>query len=87
MNSIILKSRLNGKIKYELTMTYFLDDDNIRHKVYGISIRDSELFEHIEDISDHLKEVEKLFDLMAEEQLYPEHLLDVAEDYVNCEKS
>lgn len=83
MNSRIIQSAVNGECTYELMESELLLENSVKHKVYGIGIHNADRGDFIEDISDDKEAIRKLFTLMVEEQLYPEHLLDVAEDFVN----
>lgn len=51
--------------------------------VYGISIEDDNHRSEIKDISDDFDFVCMLFDMIVEEELYPEHLMDVVEDFLS----
>ena len=54
-----------------------------KSSVYGIRIIGGNTA-YIPDISNDYISVRNLFDLIVEEELYPEHLYDVVEDYL-CE--
>ena len=69
--------------------TYSLFSSTIRSTdygaitVYGISIEDDNHRSEVKDISDDYDFVCMLFDMIVEEELYPEHLMDVVEDYLS----
>lgn len=69
--------------------TYVLSDSALRSEefgvrtMYGISIIGDSETVSIEDISDDFCFVSHLFDLIVEEELYPEHLHDVVEDFLS----
>ena len=52
-------------------------------EVYGIRIMGKYRTAEVNDISADYNYVRRLFDLIVEEELYPEHLLDVVEDYLS----
>ncbi len=52
-------------------------------EVYGIRIMGKYRTAEVNDISADYHYVRRLFDLIVEEELYPEHLLDVVEDYLS----
>ena len=83
MKNKIIRSEVSGECTYDLTESELMLDNSVMHKVYGIRIGNAQRNDYIEDISDDRDAIAKLFALMVEEQLYPEHLLDVAEDFVN----
>ena len=75
--------KTSGQFIYALTSTIIRSEDCDPTKVYGISIFGKEEQAAIEDISSDYDSVLYLFDLIVEEELYPEHLADVAEDYLS----
>lgn len=73
----------NGKHTYVLSASTISSEDSGPLTMYGITIiGDNETFS-AEDISDDYSFVRHLFDLIVEEELYPEHLYDVVEDYLS----
>lgn len=50
--------------------------------VYGISIGGEGNYAIAENISESFRAASELFELIVEEELYPEHLMDVVEDYI-----
>ena len=71
-----------GKYTYVLSKSEILSEDFGIATVYGISILNKKEKTAIKDISDDFGFVKQLFDLIVEEELYPEHLNDVVEDYL-----
>ncbi len=51
--------------------------------VYGIFIRGQGKTASINDISSDYQSVHYLYNLVVEEELYPEHLTDVVEDFLS----
>ena len=51
--------------------------------MYGIGIYGEGYSEHIDDISPELDRITEFFELICQEQLYPEHLYDAAEDFIS----
>ena len=76
-------SKASGQFIYTLTSTIIKSEDFDPTIVYGISIHGKESRAIIEDISDDYDSVLYLFDLIVEEELYPEHLTDVVEDFLS----
>ena len=54
-----------------------------RISVYGIEICGVNEKSCVEDISCELEEVKHLFALIVEEKVFPEHLCDIAEDFIS----
>lgn len=71
-----------GKYIYSLSESVIHDPDSGTAIVYGITIGGKGVNAAVEDISDDFNYVCSLFDLIVEEELYPEHLIDVVEDYL-----
>lgn len=66
--------------------TYVLFEEVIEAsetKVYGIRITDGQSSVEAKDISNDYNTVLKLFNLITDGELFPEHLSDVVEDYVS----
>ena len=72
-----------GNNIYTLSVSTAVTEDFGTVEVYGIRIMGKCQTAEIDDISEDYHYVKKLFDLMVEETLYPEHLLDVVEDYLS----
>lgn len=74
----------NGQYTYILfeSIVIFPDDIGIK-TVYGIKIVDGCTSTMVDAISDNDAAVEKLFDLIVEGVLCPEHLANVVEDYLS----
>ena len=67
---------------YTLSVSTEMIEDFGVVEVYGIRIMGECCKAEIKDISEDYYYVKHLFDLIVEEELYPEHLRDVAEDYL-----
>ena len=80
MTSIVCKK---GKTIYALLTSVIESEDFAPTLVYGIRIMNENQKSEVLDISDNFDFVSSLFDLIVEEELYPEHLLDVAENYLS----
>lgn len=80
MTPIVCKK---GKTIYALLTSVIESEDFAPTLVYGIRIMNENQKSEVLDISDNFDSVSSLFDLIVEEELYPEHLLDVAEDYLS----
>ena len=80
MTRIVCKK---GKNIYALVESVIESEDFAPTLVYGIRIMNESQKAEVLDISDDFDSVRSLFDLLVEEELYPEHLLDVAEDYLS----
>ena len=81
----MIVSKTNSPFSYILTRSE-ISDKSIGCEyeyVYGISVSDSENMISVEDISPDYTAVKNLFELIYEEQLYPEHLYDVIEDFLS----
>ncbi len=71
------------------SFSYILTRSEINHEypgyeyIYGISVSDTENMISVDDISPDYSAVKNLFDLIVEEELYPEHLYDVVEDMMS----
>jgi len=81
MVNITLKK---GEHIYQLLESVISSEDFGMTKVYGISIIGKDKKAEITDISDNFNFVNSLFELIAEEELYPEHLNDVVEDFLSA---
>lgn len=79
----IIASETNSSVSYNMMRSELKDKDIGEEYVYGISISDDQNMVAVEDISCDYIAVKKLFELMIEEQLYPEHLYDVVEDFLS----
>ena len=79
---MVVISCKKGKFTYVLAKNKINSEDFGTAVVYGISIIDKKKVTAVEDISDDFRFVHYLFDLIVEEELYPEHLNDVVEDYL-----
>ena len=68
---------------------YILSENTCRYAGYGFTKSYSIIIigetERViaEDISDDFRFVRDLFDVIVEEELYPQHLLEVVEDYLS----
>ncbi len=80
MKSIVCQKENNV---YTLSASTAIIEEVGAVEVYGIQIRGEGRQAEVKDISEDYSYVKKLFDLMVEETLYPEHLLDVVEDYLS----
>lgn len=72
-----------GGYTYVLSKSIICTEDFGTTAVYGISIFGDEQQASVKDISDDYNYVYRLFELIIEEELYPEHLRDVVEDYLS----
>lgn len=68
---------------YTLSVSTAIIEEVGNVKVYGIRIMGKYRTAEVNDISVDYHYVRRLFDLIVEEELYPEHLLDVVEDYLS----
>lgn len=68
---------------YTLSVSTAIIEEVENVKVYGIRIMGKYRTAEVNDISVDYHYVRRLFDLIVEEELYPEHLLDVVEDYLS----
>ena len=68
---------------YTLSVSTAVTEDFGTVEVYGIRIMGKCQTAEVDDISADYHYVKRLFDLIVEEELYPEHLLDVVEDYLS----
>ena len=68
---------------YTLSVSTEMMEDFGMVEVYGIRIMGKCQTAEVDDISADYHYVGRLFDLIVEEELYPEHLLDVVEDYLS----
>ena len=68
---------------YTLSVSTAIIEEVGNVKVYGIRIMGKYRTAEVNDISADYHYVRRLFDLIVEEELYPEHLLDVVEDYLS----
>ena len=68
---------------YTLSVSTAIIEEVGNVKVYGIRIMGKYRTAEVNDISADYHYVGRLFDLIVEEELYPEHLLDVVEDYLS----
>ena len=68
---------------YTLSVSTEMIEDFGVVEVYGIRIMGKCQTAEVDDISADYHYVRRLFDLIVEEELYPEHLLDVVEDYLS----
>ena len=87
---MIIVSSVQGDFAYTLTSTTVSIEDLSDVSVYGISIvslKNKQKQAAVEDISDDFLCVYKLFSLIVAEELHPEHLLAVVEDYLSDEDS
>lgn len=83
---MIIVNCIQGDFAYTLTSSTVSSEDISDISVYGISIvslKDKNYNAAIEDISDDFLYVYRLFGLIAAEELYPEHLMSVVEDYLS----
>ena len=72
-----------GNNIYTLSVSTAVTEDVGTVEVYGIRIMGKYGTAEVDDISVDYHYVRRLFDLLVEEELYPEHLLDVVEDYLS----
>ena len=80
MAKIVFKK---GDNIYTLSFSTEMIEDFGMVEVYGIRIMGKCQTAEVDDISADYHYVRRLFDLIVEEELYPEHLLDVVEDYLS----
>ena len=80
MKSIVCQKENNI---YTLSASTAIIEEVGAVEVYGIQIRGESRQAEVKDISEDYHYVRRLFDLIVEEELYPEHLLDVVEDYLS----
>ena len=81
---VLAKNKINSEdFGYVLAKNKINSEDFGTAVVYGISIIDKKKVTAVENISDDFCFVHYLFDLIVEEELYPEHLYDVVEDFLS----
>ena len=68
---------------YTLSVYTAIIEETGAVEVYGIRIMGEGRTAEVDDISVDYHYVRRLFDLIVEEELYPEHLFDVVEDYLS----
>ncbi len=68
---------------YTLSVSTAIIEETGAVEVYGIRIMGEGRTAEVDDISADYHYVRRLFDLIVEEELYPEHLWDVVEDYLS----
>ena len=73
----------SGEYTYRLTTCVLKTVDGDCARVYGISITGCDGSAELEDISTDFERVNELFLLLAEEQVFPVHLAEVAEDMLS----
>lgn len=73
---------VKGKNVYALTTSTIHYQDFGLIDTYGITISGQGKTVSIKDISTDFNAVKYLYNLIVEEELYPEHLTDVVEDYL-----
>ena len=83
MKRKIISKKTNGSYTYYLTGTGYISEEYGKVTVYGIGIYGEGYSEHIDDISPELDRITEFFELIGQEQLYPEHLYDAAEDFIS----
>ena len=67
--------------KYEVRKDYILDEENVKHTVYGIEVRQNDkLIKAITNVFLDLKKAESFVALCNSEELELIHLMDVIED-------
>ncbi len=74
---------VRGNYTYGLCETRITTDEYGYTTTYGIMIAGENKSASIHDISNSFGFVYRLFELIVEEELYPEHLRDVVEDYLS----
>ena len=74
---------IRGEYAYTLTYTLRYPRSACQTVSYGLAIYyDARVAAAVYDITDDYDEVQELFELIVEHELYPEHLPDVVEDYL-----
>ncbi len=73
---------VKGKYVYALTVSTIHFQDFGLVDIYGISIIGQGKTVSIKDISSDYNAVHYLYNLIVEEELHPEHLCDVVEDFL-----
>jgi hypothetical protein len=79
---MIIASEIRGNYIYVLIKNTVTIGGIGKTTVYGIRII-GENIAYIPDISNDYISVRNLFNLIVEEELYPEHLYDVVKDYLS----
>lgn len=74
---------VKGKYIYGLSETKITTEEFGKVVTYGIIITGENNSACVKDISNSFNFVYNLFELIVEEELYPEHLQDVVEDYLS----
>lgn len=87
---VVIVNNIQGHFVYTLTSSTVNFEDMSNISVYGISVislKDKKQKAAVEDISDDFLYVYKLFGMIVAEELHPEHLLSVVEDYLSDKDS
>lgn len=87
---VVIVSNIQGDFAYALTSATVSLEDLPNVSVYGISVmslKDKQKSASVEDISDDFLYVYRLFGLIVDEELHPEHLMAVVEDYLSDKDS
>lgn len=74
---------VNGDCIYGLSETTIRTEEFGMTKMYGIMIKDKDSVACVKDISYSFGFVHELFNMIVEEELYPQHLTEVVEDYLS----
>lgn len=87
---MVVISSIRGDFAYTLTSSTVRSEKMSDTSVYGISVKslkDNQQYAAVEDISDDFLYVYRLFGLIIAEELQPEHLVSVVEDYLSDKDS
>ena len=82
-NQIIESTKTSSGYTYSLTAKFLQSEDGDTVGVYGIDITGCGECAFLSDISTDFERVHELFLLLSQEQAYPVHLAEIAEDMIN----
>ncbi len=83
-NFVYIETIAKKDYEYSLIESNILFENTGETKVYGIEISGNNEYSIAEDISTEKDDVSKLLELVAEEELFPVHLLEFIEDFLSC---
>ena len=75
---------VHGNYIYGLSELIVHSEEYGYTKMYGIMIKGENKVASVKDISYSFSFVHDLFNMIVDEELYPEHLTDVVEDFLSC---
>ncbi len=74
----------NQEWVYAIYPTSWMDEEGVKIRTYGIAMLDKngEWLKWADDITDDYRRLQRFCDLICREQAYPEHLMDLVEDFL-----